>query len=105
MRENVLAIRLTDEEWNDIEDMAGAAQLPLSTYVRAFVLTQKPPAPKASGIDAEAVAALNRVGSLLNQIARVGNTSKTFSAADIRGVTAARERLSAIAEQLEGDQT
>lgn len=105
MRENVLAIRLTDDEWNEIEDMAEAAQLPLSTYVRAFVLTQKPPAPKASGIDAEAVAALNRVGSLLNQIARVGNVSKTFSAADIDGVTAARERLSAIAAQLEGDQT
>lgn len=105
MRENILAIRLTDDEWAEIEDMAGAAQLPLSTYVRAFILTQRPPKRKSSGVDAEAVAALNRVGSLLNQIARVGNTSGTFSTADIRGVTAARERLSIIAAQLEGDQT
>lgn len=105
MRENVLAIRLSGDEWDEIEDMAEAAQLPLSTYVRSFILTQKPPAPKVSGIDAEAVAALNRIGSLLNQIARVGNTSKAFSTADIQGVTAVRERLSAIASQLEGDRT
>jgi hypothetical protein len=104
MRENVLAMRLGDDEWDQIADMADAVRLPMSTYVRAFILTQKPPQPKALGVSIEAVAALNRVGALLNQIARVGNSSRTFSAADVERVTATQKRLREIADQLQGVQ-
>nr|WP_134014081.1 hypothetical protein [Rhodobaca barguzinensis] len=83
--------------------MAASVSMPLSGFARTFLLTQKPPQPKALGITVEAVAALNRIGSLLNQIAKIGNSSKTFSAAEVRAVTVARERLLTIAEQLEGD--
>ena len=103
MRENILAIRLSDDEWNRIADLADLVRLPTSTYVRAFILTQRPPKPRASGVTVEAVAALNRVGSLLNQIAKIGNSSKTFSAAEIAGVTAAQKRLVEIADQLSGE--
>lgn len=103
MRENVLAIRLDDDEWKRIADMAGSVSLPMSSYVRSFILTQRPPKHKASGVTVEAVAALNRVGALLNQIARVGNTSGTFSAADVDRVTAARKHLHEIATELTGD--
>jgi hypothetical protein len=102
MRENILAIRLGDNEWDKISDMAEAVRLPMSTYVRSFILTQSPPKPKATGVTVEAVAALNRMGALLNQIARVGNTSKTFSAVEVERVTAARKRLGQIADQLAG---
>ncbi|WP_417249281.1 plasmid mobilization protein [Celeribacter sp.] len=103
MRENILQIRLSDREWDHIADMAGSVSLPMSSYVRSFILTQTPPKPKASGVTVEAVAALNRVGALLNQIARVGNSSKAFSAAEVGRVTAARERILEIATELTGD--
>lgn len=103
MRQNILQVRLSDEEWNEIYTMAGSVSLPMSSYVRSFILTQKPPQPKASGVTVEAVAALNRIGALLNQIAKVGNTTKTFPAADVDRVTAARERILEIAETLNGD--
>lgn len=102
MRENILAIRLSDDEWNHIADLAALACLPMSTYVRASILTQKPPKPRATGVTVEAVAALNRVGALLNQIAKIGNSSKTFSTPEIAGVKAARKRLVEIADQLSG---
>jgi len=103
MRENVLAIRLDDDEWSRIADMAGSVSLPMSSYVRSFILTQQPPKPRATGVTVEAVAALNRLGSLLNQIAKVGNSSKTFSATDVRDATAARKRILEIADALKGD--
>lgn len=103
MRENILAVRLSDSEWNHIADLANQVRLPMSTYVRAYILTQKPPKPRAAGVSVEAVAALNRVGALLNQIAKIGNSSRTFSATEIAGVTAARKRLVEIADQLSGE--
>jgi hypothetical protein len=105
MRQNLLKVYLDDEEWDRVVDMADAVAMPLSGYVRAFLMTQKPPAPKVRGITSEAVAALNRNGALLNQLARIGHASKTLSAADIRELTAARERLVAIANDLKGDPT
>jgi lambda repressor-like predicted transcriptional regulator len=105
MRQNLLKVYLDDEEWDRVVDMADAVAMPLSGYVRAFLMTQKPPAPKAKGVTAEAVAALNRNGALLNQLARIGHTSKTLSAADLRELTAARERLIAIAKDLNGNLT
>lgn len=105
MRQNLLKVYLDDAEWNRVVDMADAVAMPLSGYVRAFLMTQQAPAPKARGVTAEAVAALNRNGALLNQLARIGHASKTLSAADIRELTAARERLLAIARDLNGDTT
>lgn len=103
MRQNVLKIYLSDAEWDHVVGMAESVSMPMSGFARTFLVTQRPPRPKASGVTVEAVAALNRCGTLLNQIARVGNSSKSFSAAEVRAVTAARERLLAIAEQLTGD--
>lgn len=105
MRQNILKIYLNDDEWNHVVGMAETVAMPLSGFVRTFLLTQKPPRPRATGVTVEAVAALNRTGSILNQIAKIGNTSKTFSAAEVRAVAAARERLLSIATQLEGGST
>ena len=105
MRQNVLKIYLDDHEWDHVVEMAETVAMPLSGFVRTFLLTQKPPSPRATGVTLEAVAALNRTGALLNQIARVANRSQTLSAAEIRGVAAARERLLSIATQLGGGST
>jgi hypothetical protein len=103
MRQNLLKVYLDDAEWDHVVDMADAVSMPLSGFVRTFLVTQRPPKPKASGVTVEAVAALNRVGSLLNQIARIGHASKTLPAADVLKLTAARERLLALALTLSGD--
>ena len=103
MRQNLLKVYMDDTEWDHVVDMADAVSMPLSGFVRTFLLTQKPPQPKASGVSAEAVAALNRIGALLNQIARIGSGSKSFSPAEVRAVTDARERLLVIAQTLSGD--
>jgi len=103
MRQNLLKVYLDDTEWDHVVDMADAVSMPLSGFARTFLVTQKPPKPKASGVTVEAVAALNRVGSLLNQIARIGHASKTLSTADVLKLTAARERLLALALTLSGD--
>lgn len=102
MRQNVLKIYLSDAEWDHVVGMAESVSMPMSGFARTFLVTQSPPKPKASGVTVEAVAALNRCGALLNQVARVANSSQTLSQAEIREVTAARERLLGIAEQLEG---
>jgi hypothetical protein len=105
MRQNVLKIYLSDAEWDHVVGMAESVSMPMSGFARTFLVTQRPPRPKASGVTVEAVAALNRCGALLNQVAKIGNSSKSFSAAEVRAVTAARERLLAIASQLEGGST
>ncbi|TMV88193.1 hypothetical protein FGG78_17510 [Thioclava sp. BHET1] len=103
MRQNVLKIYLDDNEWDHVVKMAATVSMPLSGFARTFLVTQRPPRPKASGVTVEAVAALNRCGALLNQVAKIGNSAKTFSAAEVQAVRAARQRLVAIAEQLTGD--
>ncbi|QOL82652.1 hypothetical protein [Pseudooceanicola spongiae] len=103
MRQNVLKIYLSDAEWDHVVGMAESVSMPMSGFARTFLVTQKPPRPKASGVTVEAVAALNRCGAFLNQFARVACRSQTLSPAEIREVTAAREHLLAIAEQLTGD--
>ena len=105
MRQNLLKVYLDDTEWDAVVDMADAVSMPLSGFVRSFLLTQKPPQPKARGITAEAVTALNRLGALLNQLARIEHASKTLSAADLREIADARKRLLAIAKDLKGDST
>ena len=99
----MLKIYLDDDEWNHVVGLAENVAMPLSGFARTFLITQRPPRPKAAGVTVEAVAALNRTGALLNQIARGANRSQTLTAAEVRGVTAARDRLLAIAETLAGD--
>ncbi|MFY0624603.1 MAG: plasmid mobilization relaxosome protein MobC [Pelagimonas sp.] len=94
---------MTDAEYDAIEDMAVSCGLPTSTYVRTFVLSGEPLQPKISDIDAQAVVALNRIGALLNQIARVANSTGEVAPADIDHIRHAIAQLDDLKTQISGD--
>lgn len=82
-----LEVMVTGSGRAEIAARADALGLPLSAYMRSVALGVEPPARKA-GVDAEAVAALNRVGSNLNQLAKIGNKSGTLNAGQIKALGA-----------------
>jgi hypothetical protein len=77
-RTKSLQIALTPEQYAVVEDRARAAGLTPSSYGRAVIFgtpgprAQRTP-PVNAGLLAHTIAALNKIGSLLNQIARVLN--------------------------------
>lgn len=73
-RSNRLEIRLAAEERTQIEQRARANGVTLSRYLRHAALGIKLPRRRVN-VELEAVAALNRIGVNLNQIARAANHS------------------------------
>jgi hypothetical protein len=79
-------IALTPEEYAVVEDWARAAGLTVSSYGRAVLFgtpgprAQRTP-PVNAGLLASAIAALNKIGGLLNQVARVLNAGGAISLA------------------------
>lgn len=94
-------VPLTRSERDEIKARAEALGLPVAAYMRSVVLGVEPPARRA-GVDAEAeaVAALNCVGSNLNQIARVGNASGTLTAPQIKALGALHAQIVATAGKI-----
>lgn len=98
-RDRILQVPLTDPERAEIKSRADTLGLPVAAYMRSVVLGVEPPARRV-GVDAEAVAALNRVGSNLNQIAKVGNASGTLNAAQIKALAALHSQIKRAATQI-----
>ncbi|UWQ55001.1 plasmid mobilization protein [Leisingera caerulea] len=96
-----MEVRLNDRERTEIERRARAGGVTLSRLVRHAALSVKLPARRAN-IDAEAVAALNRIGCNLNQIARAGNISKSLSAADLRKLSILRSAIADAVNAIQG---
>ena len=101
-RQHKLQVALSDDELAEVRDKAQACGLSQSSYGRASMLgTPGPRARRSPPVNAEALgratAALNKAGSLLNQIARVLNaggasltTQECFAAlAEARAAAAA----------------
>ncbi|WP_136684666.1 plasmid mobilization protein [Falsirhodobacter xinxiangensis] len=84
-REFRLSYTVSPGEREMIVTRAIAAGLPVAALTRNAVLGLPIPV-KRSNIEAEAVAALNRIGSNLNQLARVGNVSGSLSSDQIRAL-------------------
>lgn len=105
MRTEKLAICLTPEEFDEIESRAVAVGMPNSTFVRASILSMEPPAPRISDMDAVAIAAINRVGSLLNQIARHQHINNHLSPRAIEQLKDAYRRLMKIVAKIEKGET
>lgn len=76
---------VTSPERLSIEAKARSCGLPIASLARSALLDLKLPVRKVN-IEAEAIAALNRIGSNLNQIARVGNSSGSLSPDQIRAL-------------------
>ena len=90
-----IPVCVDDAEFLEIDEKARTAGLSRASYARAVILgSPGPRAKRAPTVNAEALAhataALNKVGSNLNQMARILNSSGAF--------TTARECLAALAE-------
>ncbi|SEC14178.1 mobilisation protein (MobC) [Rhodobacter sp. 24-YEA-8] len=94
-----MEVQLNDPEKAEIAARADALGLPVAAYMRSVVLGSEPPSRRA-GVDAEAVAALNRVGSNLNQIAKVGNKSGTLTAVQIKALGALHAQIARTAAKI-----
>lgn len=92
-------IALNGKELAEIEKRADAVGLPASAYMRSVALGIEPPVRKL-GIEAEAVTALNRIGSNINQIAKVANASKTLAPDQIKVLIATHKGLAQIAGRI-----
>lgn len=86
-------------ERDEIRARAAAHGLPIAGYMRFASLGMEPPARRA-GVDAEAVAALNRVGSNLNQIAKIGNKSGTMTPGQIKALGAVLAQVKQASAQI-----
>lgn len=92
-------VPLTESEREEIKNRAAALGLPVAAYMRSVVLGAEPPARRA-GVDAEAVAALNRVGSNLNQIAKIGNKSGTLNAGQLKALGAVLSQVKQTSDRI-----
>jgi hypothetical protein len=80
IRNNLISIRLTENEYHSVASLAQAAELANADYVRSVVLTKRPiRAFRRSSVDqillAKALGELGKIGSNINQIAHVMNAS------------------------------
>lgn len=71
-RPHRIEFRAAPEEWRSINEKAKQTGIPVATYARHSALMQPMPE-RSTRIDIESVAALNRLGSNLNQIAKSAN--------------------------------
>jgi uncharacterized protein (DUF1778 family) len=102
-RENRIEILLTDAERAVVANAAAQSGLTLSSYVRMAMMLAEAVDAKARTnlVDRAAIAALNMIGSNINQIARVANESKTMTPDQIRALSGAYKKLQHIVRQIE----
>lgn len=92
-------ILLADGEKIAIADRARACGLSEAAYIRMTALGVEIPVRKTA-IEAETVAALNRIGANINQIAKVGNSSGSLTPDQVKVLIATHQGLTKIAGRI-----
>lgn len=102
-RTHRLELMLNDAERETIARGAAATGLTMAAFARQAMMIDQPVTAlaKAHIVDRAAVAALNAVGSNLNQIARVANATKALSPQNMAALSAVYKRLRVIVQQIE----
>lgn len=100
-RNRVIKVTLSDEEFRKISDRAYVAGLSLASLTRSAALGLPIPQPKFD-IDRQAVAALNRVGNNLNQIARVAHAEKLLTPQQIEALGKVLQNVEAVTRRIIG---
>ena len=89
-RQHMVAVRFSDDEWERVERKAGAAQVPVTSYVREATLNRE----IAAG--AQVVAELRRLGGLQQKLFTEGHrVGATEYAKVLLAITNAIERIAA----------
>lgn len=102
-RPNRLEIRLTGDERAQIEARARASGLTMSRYMRHAALGLDLPRPRVN-VEVEAVAALNRIGVNLNQLARSANRSGRLDPDQQQQLARAIEKMTATAARITAEE-
>ncbi len=99
-RPHRVEVLASPDERAEIARKAKIAGLPTATYMRSCALGAAMPA-RSTRIEAEAVAALNRLGSNLNQIAKAAN-SKGLTPQQVQALGALHGRIRDAVNQIKG---
>ncbi|KKB09195.1 hypothetical protein VE26_04165 [Devosia chinhatensis] len=94
---------LSDAEREIVAASAAATGLTMAAFARQAMMIDQPVSARAKAhvVDRAAIAALNAIGSNLNQIAKIGNSSKTLNQQHLQALTVMFRRLSAIVKRIE----
>jgi hypothetical protein len=100
-RSRNLKIALSEGEYDVLFGQAEESGISMAGVVRSAVLGLPLPKRRAR-IDVEAVAALNRLGSNLNQLVRTANSSGVLTAPQIAAVGGVLKKVAALSAQIHG---
>lgn len=96
-----LKISFTEREYEVLSEQSEESGISMAGVVRYAVLGLPLPKRRAR-VDVEAVAALNRIGSALNQLVRAANTVGVLSAPQIAAVGGVLRQIAALSATIEG---
>lgn len=102
-RPHRIEIRLTDDERAQIEERVRDKGVTFSKYIRHAALGIELPSKRVK-VELEAVAALNRLGVNLNQIARAANRSGRLADDQQRHLGRTLERVSKTISRITNDE-
>ena len=105
-RTHRLELMLSDAERDIVAASAAATGLTMAAFARQAMMIDQPVSARAKAhvVDRAAIAALNSIGSNLNQIAKVGNATGKFSPQNLHALKAMFAKLSAIVRKIEDPQ-
>ena len=106
-RTHRLELTLNDAEREIIVRGAAATGLTMAAFARQTMMIDQQVTTRAKAhiVDRAAVAALNAIGTNLNQIARVANATKALSPQNMAALAAIYKRLRVIVQQIESPPT
>lgn len=94
-----LKISLSESEYGALSMLADDSGISMAGVVRSAVLGL-PLSKRRIRVDVEAIAALNRIGSILNQLVRVANSEGILTAPQIAAVGGALKKVDALSKQI-----
>ncbi|MBE0580156.1 plasmid mobilization relaxosome protein MobC [Devosia sp.] len=99
-------LMLSDAEREIVAASAAATGLTMAGFARQAMMIDQPVSArvKAHVVDRAAIAALSAIGTNLNQIAKIGNSSKTLNQQHLHALTVMFRRLGAIVSRIENPQ-
>ena len=102
-RTHRLELMLSDAERDVVAAGAVATGLTMAAFARQAMMIDQPANARARAhiVDRAAVAALNALGSNLNQLAKIGNASGTLTKQNLHALKTLHDRLRIIVQRIE----
>ena len=98
-RSRNLKLTLSEDEYEVLSRQAEEAGISMAGVVRFAVLGLPLPR-RRTGVEVEAVAALNRIGSNLNQLVRIANSERVLTPPQIAAVGGVLKNVGDLSKQI-----